>query len=249
MTGLKVIVAILLWATCVSGQEIPSGTALPITLSSTLDATKVKPGQPIAGSIAQDVPLPSGAKIRAGSRVNGRVLQAGLLPAGGSYLRIRFDRVRAHSDGRAIPVTTSLRALASPWAVQEAQLPKHSPYRRESPANWTTVQVGDDVVYRGGGHVMHGDAVVGDPVRDGVLAELTAEPESGCAGSAHRRLALWVFASSACGAYDFVDDLAITQAGDTNPIGEIVLQSKKNVKIPTGSALLLITTEDSQLYP
>ncbi|MBZ5568578.1 MAG: hypothetical protein LAN64_12080 [Acidobacteriia bacterium] len=229
-----------------SAQEIPSGTALPITLTSTLDAMKAKPGQPIAGSIAQDVPLPSGTKIRSGSRVNGQVLQAGLISDGGSYLRIRFDQVRSH--GRTIPVTTSLRAIASPRAVRHAQLPSHSPYRGESPANWTTVQIGDDVVYRGGGHVMHGDAVVGDPVPEGVLAELTAE--SGCAtSSAHRRLALWVFASSACGAYDFFDDLKIAQAGDTNPIGEIVLQSKKSVKIPTGSAMLLITAEGPQPHP
>ena len=248
MTDRTRIIAILVWATCVSAQEIPSGIALPITLSSTLDATKVKPGQPISGSIAQDVPLPSGAKLRSGSRVNGRVLQAGLMSDGGSYLRIQFDQVRDH--GRAIPITTSLRALASPRAAQQAQFPKHTPYRGESPANWTTVQVGDDVVYRGGGHVMHGDAVVGDPVRDGVLAELTSEPESGCAtGSDHRRLALWIFASSACGAYDFFDDLQITHPGDANPIGEIALQSRQNVKVPAGSALLLITTEGPQPHP
>lgn len=242
MTRLKLLIAILLWAAIVGGQEIPSGIALPITLASTLDAGKIKPGQPISANVAQDVPLPSGGKIRAGSRVKGRVLQAGLNSDGGSYLRLRFDQV--HANGRDIPVTTSLRALASPRAVQEAQLPKHTLRRGESPANWSTIQVGDDVVYGGGGHVMHGDTVVGDPVRDGVMAELTPEPQSGCAtGSEHRRLALWIFASSACGAYDFFDDLRIAHAGDKSPIGEIVLHSAKKVALATGSALLLITTD------
>ncbi|MGZ4823997.1 MAG: hypothetical protein ACXVZT_05205, partial [Terriglobales bacterium] len=166
---------------------------------------------------------------------------------GSSYIRITFDLVRA--NGRDIPVATSLRALASWWAVQNAQLPTRSPVRGETASTWTTVQVGDDVVYRGGGHVMHADAVVGDPVHGGVLAELTAEPESGCAtDSGHRRLALWVFASSACGAYGF-GDVRIAHAGNTNPMGEIVLESKKNVQVRAGSGMLLITTEGPQAHP
>ena len=247
MTGMKIVVAVLLSAAIVRAQQIPSGTALPVVLDSTLDVNKVKSGQPISATIAQNVPLHSGAKIRDRSRVNGRVLQAGKNPDSSSYLRLRFDQV--HANGRDIAVTTSLRAVASPWEVQEAQLPKYSASRRgESAANLTTTQVGGDVVYRGGGHVMHYDQVVGDPVYGGgVLAELTSE--SGCAGgSGQRRLALWVFASSACGAYGF-DGLDIAHAGDANPIGEIVLQSKTDVHVPTGSGMLLITTEAHQPRP
>jgi hypothetical protein len=250
MTGVKIVVAVLLSAAIVRAQQIPPETALPVVLDSTLDVNKVKSGQPISATIAQNVPLPSGAKIRDRSHVNGRVLQVGKNPDGSSYLRLRFDQV--HAYGRDIAVTTSLRAVASPWEVQEAQLPKYSPGRRgESAANLTTIQVGGDVVYRGGGHVMHYDQVVGDPVYGGgVLAELTSEPESGCAsGSGQLRLALWVFASSACGAYGFLDDLDIAHAGDANPIGEIALQSKTGVRVPTGSAMLLITTEAPQLHP
>lgn len=249
MTGVKIVVAVLLSAAIVRAQQIPSGTALPVVLDSTLDVNKVKSGQPISATIAQNVPLHSGAKIRDRSHVNGRVLQVGKNPDGSSYLRLRFDQV--HANGRDIPVTTSLRAVASPWEVQEAQLPKRTPVRGESPANLTTIQVGGDVVYRGGGHVMHYDQVVGDPVYGGgVLAELTSEPESGCAsGSGQLRLALWVFASSACGAYGFSDDLDIAHAGDANPIGEIVLQSKTDVHVPTGSGMLLITTEAPQPHP
>ena len=208
-------------------------------LDSTLDARKAKSGQVITASIAQDVPLPSGGKIRAGSRLIGNVLQTGVKAGGGSYISIRFDRV--HTKSGDIPVTISLRALASPREVQEAQLPKYSPARRgESAANWITTQIGDDVVYRGGGHVMHGEVVVGDPVRDGVLVELLPAPEAGCAaGSGGRRLALWVFSSSACGVYGFFDELEI--AHDKSPIGDVVLESKANVHLPVGTATLLVT--------
>ena len=243
------MVAILLSAAIVPAQDIPAGTALPVSLNSTLDVKKIKPGQPITGIIAQDVPLPSGAKIRARSRVSGQVLQAGTNSDGSYYLRFRFEQVRA--NGRDTAVTTSLRALASPREAQYAQLPTHTPVRGESPANLTTVQVGGDVVYRGGGHVMNGNTVVGDPVDGGgVLAELTSVPESGCSSdSGHRRLALWVFASSACGAYGFGDELEIAHAGDTSPIGEIVLRSKTVVHVPTGTELLLITSEGRRPHP
>jgi hypothetical protein len=142
---------------------------------------------------------------------------------------------------RAIPVVTSLLALASPVEVYHAQLPPYSPPRGETPANWTTVQIGGDVVYRGGGPVTHDNEVVGEPVPGGVLAELHAVPSAGCVtDSGKRRLALWLFSSDACGAYGF-DDLAIAHTGPRSPIGEIVLSSKNVVKVPSGSGMLLIT--------
>jgi hypothetical protein len=140
-----------------------------------------------------------------------------------------------------------LRAVASSREVQDAQLPQHGPILGESPSNWTTTQVGGDVVYRGGGHVMHDDAVVGEPVKDGVLAVLVSARRPDCeTASGDRRLALWVFSSSACGAYGFFGRLDITHAGDSSPMGEIVLESKKNVRVGTGTAMLLITVSTTQ---
>jgi hypothetical protein len=246
MSGLKIATTVLLIsAASACAQEIPPATALPVTLNSTIDVRKVVSGQPITASIAQDVPLPSGGKIPAGSRVTGRVLQAGTKVGGRTYVRLRFDQLGA--NGRDVAITTSLRAVASPREVQDAQLPQHGPILGESPANWTTTQVGDDVVYRGGGHVMHDATVVGDPVKDGVLAVLLAVRRPGCeTGSGDHRLALWVFSSSACGAYGYFGRLDIARAGDSSPMGEIVLESKKNVRVGTGSAMLLITVSTTQ---
>lgn len=221
-------------------QEIPPGIALPIMLTSTLDVKKIKVGQPISGAIQQDVPLPGGGRISRNSRVSGRVLDAAVRADGSSYLRISFSLV--HTKHRDIPVATSLRAIASLTAVQGAQIPERAPTWGEGPYNWTTVQVGDDTVYNGGGPVTHAGTVVGEPVPPyGVLAELTAVPGSACqTGSRGQRLALWVFSSSACGAYGF-DELSIAQAGTTDPIGDIVLESKKDVRLEVRSGLLLIT--------
>jgi hypothetical protein len=244
MAFLKTLTAVLVLAAMTSAQNIPPGTALPVTLFSDVNWKKVQPGQAIVANVAQSVPLPSGARIRAGSPVSGRVLQAGRNADGSSSVRIRFDVVRV--DGRELPISTSLRALASPLEVENAKLPIHGPGIAETEATWTTAQIGGDDVYRGGGHVLHGEQVVGEPVADGVLAELIPAAPLGCAeGSGGRRLALWVFASSACGAYGF-GKVSIENAGDSNPIGEIVLRGKKNVHLPRGSAMLLMVTEAPQ---
>jgi hypothetical protein len=88
---------------------------------------------------------------------------------------------------------------------------------------------------------MRGSTVVGEPVPPyGVLSELTAVPDSACeTDSGGRRLALWVFSSSVCGAYGF-DHLSVVQSGTTAPLGEIVLESKQDIRIETRSGLLLI---------
>lgn len=247
MTGIKGIAIGVLLAGVACAQEIPPGTAFPVWLNSTLDSNKVQAGQAITGMVAQDVPLPSKAKIRAGSHVSGRVVKEGRRSDGSLFIQIRFDRLEV--NGRQIPISTSLRALASPHDVQEAQLPKYGSVRGDSAATWTTTQIGGDDVYRGGGHVMHDDKVVGDPVKDGVLSVLVAVPRPGCGtASGDRRLALWVFSSSACGVYGF-RHLDIPQAGDASPVGDIVLRSWKSVHVGTGSALLLITTEGPESHP
>jgi hypothetical protein len=241
MRGLRITAVLCLTWAAAWAQEIPPGTALPVYLNTSIDADTAQTGQAISGSIAQDVPLASG-KIRAGSRVSGRVLQAGMKLGRTAYVRLRIDRITV--NGREIAITTSLRALASPWEVEEAQLPKVGAVERDPSASLVTTQVGDDVVYRGGGHVMHDTKIVGDPVKDGVLAELLPVAKAGCEeDSGGRRLALWVFASSACGAYGF-RRFEIAHAGTTAPVGEILLQAWKHVRVRTGSALLLITIEN-----
>jgi hypothetical protein len=241
ISAVKTLISVFILMASLSAQTISPGTALPVTLSTDLNAKKIQAGQTIVAEIAQKVPLASGVTIRAGSRVSGRVLQENLQGGRGSRLRIKFDAVTV--NGRELPITTSLRALASPVEVQNAELPIHGPISAETAATATTVQIGGDDVYRGGGHVMHGDRVVGDPVAGGVLAELIPVPESGCPnGSGGRRLALWLFSSSVCGSYG-VGKLAIVHPGDKIPIGEIVLQHEKNVHVRKGSAMLLITTE------
>lgn len=223
-------------------NSIPAGTVLPAMLSSSLDARRDRPGQKVVATIMQRVPLPSGRSIPAGAKLLGHVLEVKAPTANsGAVIRLRFDRVVSH--GNEWPITADLRALASMAEVHEAQLPTNAAGDRGTSSNaWTTIQVGGDVVYRGGGPVMAGNDVVGEPVPDGVLARVTAPAGSKCRSGVDGNdspQALWIFSTSACGAYGF-PDLILVHAGRTNPTGEIELASAKgNLKVGGGGGLLL----------
>jgi len=170
---------VVLSAAALLAQQVPVGTALPVMLNSTLDAKEEKPGRQITGRIMQNVPLPGGQRIPAGSRVIGKVLAvSGPTAASGSRIALKFDRLLIH--GRSSPVTTNLRAIASMIEVFDAQLPttNFDDYGT-SIADWTTVQVGGDAVYRGNGQVITKDnRVVGTATVGGdVTAKLMAAPD------------------------------------------------------------------------
>lgn len=190
----------------------------------------------------QDVPLGSGRKIRAGSKVGGHVIALNSATTGAAgKISFQFDKLVISKE--TIPVVTNLRALASLLEVDEAQLPLHPADRGTSSSAWTTIQIGGgEVVYRGGGPVARGDRVVGEPVPDGVLVRVSAKEGSECRGAMggnDRPQALWLFASDACGVFGY-PRVRIAHAGRTEPIGEIVLTSTEgDVNVRSGSGLLL----------
>jgi hypothetical protein len=51
--------------------------------------------------------------------------------------------------------------------------------------------------------------------------------------------ALWVFSTTACGAYGF-EDLKILHTGSTAPFGQITLESPKDILIRGGSGWFLL---------
>ena len=244
---------VILAAASLSAQQIPAGTALPVMLNSSLDARNDKAGSKVSARLMQQVQLPDGAKIPAGSRIVGHVVEANVATAASpSRLVVKFDTL--HFRGLSIPVSTSLRAVASMTEVFEAQLPTSTfDEYGTSIADWTTVQVGGDAVYRGDSKVFSPDnRVVGSATVGGdVTARLTPVPARGCRGSVEdndRPQSLWVFSTSACGAYG-LGDLKIAHAGRTDPLGEIALEAPANVFLRGGSGLLLRVTASSSPLP
>ena len=236
-----IVFVLLLTAGSFAQDTIPGGTILPLQLNSALRSNRASAGERISARVMQDVPLSGGLRIRAGASVIGHVVSATPAVNGrAAEISLRFDTLV--SEKKRWAMTTNLRALATMMDVSEAQIPDSGPDRGTSEYSWTTEQIGGEVDYRGGGAIVHASEIVGHSVPDGVLVRAISKPGEKCRGEVDgndQPQALWVFASDACGLYDF-PDLTLPHAGRTPPLGEITLQSSKgNVSVRAGSGMLL----------
>jgi len=237
-------VALLMLSGAVFAQEsIPNGAILSVRLDSTL-SLKSKPGEKIEARLMQDVLLPGGGHLKGGSQVLGHVIAVKPASAG-SEASVAFTFDKLIVQGHALPIMTDLRAMASPMEVDNAQVPAMGPDRGTPPSAYTTVQIGgDDVVYRGGGHVMDASEIVGEPTSNGILGNVRPNPEGDCRGvvaSYDQPAAFWVFSTDACGLYGFAG-VHVVRTGRIAPAGQIELSSKGRLKIWGGSGLLLRVT-------
>ncbi|HYL47303.1 MAG TPA: hypothetical protein VEU52_09775 [Candidatus Limnocylindrales bacterium] len=239
---MKSLVVIVLLGTSAAVQiAIPAGTILPVRLETSINSERSKAGDKIEARIMQDVPLPGRGKIRRGSLVVGQVKEAAPASSGqGGRFTIVFDSIK--SGRETIPVRTNLRVIASLLEVDEAQIQEYGGDRGTPTSAFTTTQIGGEMVYRGGGHVMNGRDVVGEPVPYGVLARVREVEDSKCRGAVAGNdspQALWIFSTDACGVFGY-PGMRIVHAGRTEPVGEIVLAEENgNVHLRAGSAMLL----------
>lgn len=243
MKLLFVLTLVLSSITSLAQTEVPPGTLLPVMLSSSIDSEKSKTDDKISARVMQDVPLYGNDKLPAGSHISGHIVQVG-----DSRVTFVFDRLTVHHDTTSLH--SSLRALASMMDVHDAQLPANaiSNDHGTSEYDWTTRQIGGDLVYgKRGGNVMRGNDVIGHSVLGGgVIAVPRAEPGSKCSAKGDDYdvpQALWLFSASACGVYGYPDvEIAVPDKSD--PPGNIVLVSNKRIKIRAGSGMLLRVTAE-----
>lgn len=148
-------------------NSIPSGTILPLRLETGLKAAKVKPGKTIRADVMQDIP---GTAIHRGARVFGEIVSV-------SPTRLELSFNMLVTNSARIPLKASLRALASPLEIDNAQMPENGGDRGlPSVMEQTTRQIGGEQVYRGGWLVARGDTKVGEPTAYGVLARPNSNP-------------------------------------------------------------------------
>ena len=217
---------------------IPVGTALPVALSSTLDARKDKPGQKIEARLMQDIPLGAGEKIKAGARVTGHIVE--VRRAGGGYrMVLKFEQLQ--DRGTTIPLNVSARAIASSQSVYQAQIPIDPYSNSEAQSMWVMRQVGGDVVNRGRGGIASGDSIVGRYDDGATWGKLTSSEQGDCTAADGNGIeqALWVFSTSACGLYGF-EDVKLVHDGRTDPVGQIILESGKSIRVGGGSGWFLL---------
>lgn len=222
---LTVAVILLLPSVLAAQTAVSSGTIIPISIDTSLDAAKSYTGQEFRSTVMQDVP---GTPITRRAKLLGHVLKAGAGVSGTTVIEIGFDTVTYH--GHSIPIKASLRALASFMEVEAAQVPEEGASRGITPEVATTQQIGGEQVYRGGGPVADGDTTVGRPVPYGVLALPRANAEGRCrgvVGENKQPQAFWLFSSDACGVYGF-PNIRVQHAGRTDPGQSSGSQVKKD---------------------
>jgi hypothetical protein len=238
----KLAAALLCSATLLAAQTLAPGTALPISLDSTINSKGNKVGQKIEGRLMQEVLLPSRGQVKKGARVTGHVV--GMKEGASPAVVLHFDALQ--DEGRPIPLNVSLRALADPGEVFQAKLPVDAASTNESSDEWVTKQVGGDVVFRGRGYVASPQGKVGRWSGSGVWGTLTPAGDCALQQSSTGEQSLWIFSTTACGTYG-LPDLKIASPGNAAPLGDITLQSTKNILIRSGSGwLLVVNSADSK---
>jgi hypothetical protein len=244
MVWIRLAMALLVgWV--IPTREIPVGTVIPIMLGSSLNADKDAPGKKIEGKVMQKVPLPSGREIKPRSRMIGHIVNLNKAGSSGSSILVKFDTLE--EEGHNTPLLTGLLALASMASVADAQDPVSLNSDKDPASQWTTRQVGGDVVKRGWGKVAAPGGVYGKWLTgSSVLIKLTPNPKAGCPeGPGYdREQAVWIFSSAACGTYG-LDDVKIGSSGKASPVGEIALTSPRNVNVRGGSGWLLIVVAEA----
>ena len=199
-----------------AAELIPAGTILPVTLNSALRSDRSATGSTITLTLMQDTPLGSGKTLRRGSKVTGHVVKT-ITPGRGSdesKISFQFDGLRFQN--RTVPITATLRAVASSIEVVAAQIPTGSE-DGVSEVPWSLVKIGEDQIH--------------------TSPEGSAECGLG-SNANHTPQAFWLFSPDACGAYGF-GDLRILQSGRTEPREVTLASNRKAVNIEKGSAMLL----------
>jgi hypothetical protein len=231
MSFLRLALAILCSAIALAAQNLPTGTALPVELASSLNAKSTKAGQKIEGKLMQEVNL-GDAKLKSGSHVTGHVVSVAKPGASGARIVLQFDQLQ--DEHQMIPLHVGARALASSQNVFNAGLPVDASSSTESSQEWVTKQVGGEYVFRGRGYVSSDQGKVGIWSGSGVWGALPAAGDCPAGDNTNPQQALWIFSTTACGAYGF-EHTKLEQSGLTPPLGQIILTSPKDIDLRGGT--------------
>lgn len=222
-------------------QTLPVGTLLPVMLNDNLDSNKSKPGQKITAKLKQNVSLPDGTTVKAGSELFGHIVSV-TRNSGPTGARVVFVFDRIKMNGREYPITVGARAVASMMAIADARKPINS-VAPDGSSTWdyNTRQVGGDVVY-GRKDVRSNDGVVGmSPEPGWVVGLALGNPEAGCSPPENKDLqSFWLFSTSACGMYgDDNENMEISRKPAHNKDGVITITAPKHVLVRGGGGILL----------
>lgn len=211
-------------------EPLPPGVTLPVILDKTLDLKHFHQGEIIVASLYQRIPLAGGFYIPQGAKLLGTAVASD-----GKTLELTWTRIKLGHQSTSIAV--KLLAAAHWTDVADTKLPLAGPDRATSnPADWTTMQIGRDEVYRSGGSGTVYNQY-SEPVGKADLYGVYAAPKSPSAPP----LAMGPFSTTSAGLYD-MRSMAIGSAG--GPGRPIVFRLEDDRwQLHAADALLLETVD------
>jgi hypothetical protein len=217
-------------------KPLEAGVTLPVQVGRTLRAGKVKSGTVFEVKTTQRVPVSADAYLNHGARIRGEVVASDAgdgTAAHPSRLTIRFTQLSY--QGRTVPLEARAVAMANLMDVNYTFLSMQGGGDRgnNSPASWTTRQVGGDEVVRSGwaGQVVGiGTRTVGSADYFGVYS-LPVKLQ-GADGVMVPR-ALGVFSTTATGLYGYHPGDRLESSEGlitiTNPERQVVIRNGDNL--------------------
>jgi hypothetical protein len=227
-------------------KSLESPITLPVAFTRSISADNSKAGDTVEARTIQRVLLPEEGQIPSGSRVIGHVTEAhGFVYDKTPYAKQKVSILTVHFDsveveGRALRLNVTVRAIATPLVVADAQAPPPS----DMDPLGTRTQIGGDLLVPSQAEVrnMDGDVVAYNK-RDGVHAHLIA---SGSCDGSEVEVSVAVFSASACGAYGF-GNVAVTDRGSAaNPSTLTLVSTHGSPKIWKHSMALLEVLPQTQ---
>ncbi len=212
---------------------LPAGQTLPVALSRGLRAGGVSPGTPVIGYVTQRVPLSADTYLPAGAQVLGTVVASSRADgAHAARLSLRFTMLKLH--GTDTPLRVKGLAVANFTDVNDTHVPVNGIADRQTPgpANWTTRQIGGDVLMRSGwmGELDNGAM---QPVGFADFNGIYAGKRQARVGATLPR-ALGAFSAEAQGLYGFGEGAVLLVSDD-----ELTVTSPGKLVLRRGDELLL----------
>jgi hypothetical protein len=215
---------------------LPAGITVPVQISRAIHAGSTMPGETIIGETTQRIPLSKDHYLNRGAKVVGTIVVSKAGDGGATQpyvLAIRFTSLRYRNQ--TVSISTRAIAIANASQVGFTADPASMATDRgnSNPANWTTRQVGEDVLSRCGWIGELDDNAmrkVGFADYYGVYAD----PPPDATGIPSIPRAVGVFSTSARGLYGFDEGATLRSSG-----GDITITSPRRLVLRNGDNLLL----------
>jgi len=224
-------------------RPLQPGITLPVRLSHALRAGNARPGARIVATTTQRVPVGAHSYLHHGATLFGNVVastEGDGTAAHPATLSLRFTSLRYKNQ--TVPIATSAVAIANFVQVDDTTIPINGGSDRgnNSPASWTTSQIGGDILSRSGwiADLVDGSLhKVGSADYFGVYT--LPQPPANGSGAPFPR-ALGAFSATAAGLYGIEEGTTLHSANGvitlTRPARKLLLRDGDNLLLEVVSA-------------